>query len=114
MTTDEKLLSLIGLANRARRLAIGRQAVSAGLQHKEADLVLLAGDAPSRLGDQLAAVDKVRLAFLPRSITKDVLGRILGRKPVAIIAVCDRHFADGILSLLPAVGQRRSASHQQR
>ncbi len=100
-------LRLLGLARRAGKLANGREATQVAIK---ARLVVLAQDASKKVRvhfEVLAAAHKLPVAHVP---SKTELGYQLGRGPVAVLAVCDEHFARGIIGKCAAEGAERSAS----
>lgn len=92
-----RLLGLLGLAQRARRVRIGRDEALRAIRRGEAALVVLASDVGSDLG---GAVEKtLRDSRRPGWIsgpTKSELGQALGRRPVGVVALTDEGFARAI------------------
>ncbi len=96
-------LSLLGLASKAGKLAIGDEAVSGTIRHGKARLVVIASDA--------AANTKRRFELDPGEnhckrveipATKAELGGALGRSTCAVCALCDIGFAASFLRILTA------------
>lgn len=88
-------LSLLGLAKKAGRLAVGQEAVEAALRQNRAKLVVLAQDAASNTMRRFQnRSGEVLLATLP--YTKEELGAAIGYRSCAVAAVCDDSFAQAL------------------
>lgn len=82
--------SLLGLALRAGRLAVGEEPVGAACRAHKAYLLLLACDAADntiRRAHQFTQAGKTLCVTLPQ--TKEELGRCLGRSSCAMTAITD-------------------------
>ncbi len=90
--SEEKVITLLGFANKAGKLAIGRSAVLATHSKNKLYAVLVAADASEKIEAILQEVDKETF----RCCTKDELGQILGRHEVAIIGILDQGFVKSI------------------
>ena len=91
-----KALSLLGLARKAGRVAVGGEAVSGVLYQGTARLVLTASDAAKNTMRRLVGHEEVKHISLP--YTKEELGEALGYKSCSIAAVCDAGFAKAFIS----------------
>lgn len=91
-----KVSSLLGLARRARKLAIGPRAAEGALQGGAARLLLLASNAAER--DLLALQAEAAKRGVPTFmfLSREELQEALGREGKAVV-VKDPHFARGIL-----------------
>ncbi len=106
---DQRIKSLIGLARRAGKLALGTSAVEQALKREAAELVLVATDA--RVATQSAWLEPaVRRGRAAAYGTKAELGAALGREEVGAVAVLDSGLARS-LSVALAV---RSLPEPQR
>ncbi len=90
-------MGIIGLANRAGKVESGNDAVRRAIFQKKARLIITANDAAKRTKDNF-----VKLAgdsAIPMIIygDKEGLGRILGRKASAVLAITDDNFKQGIV-----------------
>lgn len=97
-----EILSLLGLAHRAGRLAIGEDmTIEAVADHKVRLLVLAADTAPTtvRRAQRLAG-ERIPVATLKE--TKAELGAALGRENCALCAVLDMGFAAKLAEKLSA------------
>ena len=100
-----KINSLLGLALRARKLAIGASAVEAGLRKDSIYMILLAEDAGSAIGRKIRALleqTSTECPVLPY-LAKRELGVMLNRTEVAVLGVLDKSFASGIRTYFDAV-----------
>lgn len=93
-----KLLALLGLANRAGKLAVGYSAVDKMVRRQMRPLIILASDiGASQLGKtQRWEPVAGRLAG---AVSGEDLARVLGREKLSVVAVCDSGFVKGIKKL---------------
>lgn len=89
MVDEKKIKTLLGFANKAGKLAIGKSAVLNSIKKEKVLLVILANDASEKLTNELGNIKSFQL----QDLSKDDLGKVLGRSEVAIIGVCDAGFA---------------------
>lgn len=104
MNGHDNLLSLLGLALRGGRLAVGDEPTALAAEGGKARLILLAADAgekTSRRGAHLAEEGHCLLLILPCS--KAELGGALGRGSAAIIALTDLGLAAAVVKKLAAL-----------
>jgi ribosomal protein L7Ae-like RNA K-turn-binding protein len=97
---DDKVYTMLGLAQRAGGVASGEAAVAASLGRGKARLVILAHDASEntvRRFRSLAQQQNVPYVFFG---TKESLGHAIGKAPRAALAVEDRRFAQTLRGLL--------------
>jgi len=94
----EKILNLLGLANRAGKLEIGRYATFDAMKHKRARLIIVAEDASLKIYQMIDELNK-KITILKFS-DKEKLGKFLGRKEVSVVCICDKHFASAICDLI--------------
>jgi len=94
----EKILNLLGLANRAGKLEIGRYATFEAIKHKRALLIIIAKNASLKIFEMIDELNK-QITILKFS-DKDTLGKFLGRKEVSVVCICDKHFASAICDLI--------------
>lgn len=91
-----KIPSTVSLAKKAGKTVSGEEAVKEAVRCGKASLVILAEDAGRNTEKSIknsCAYYDVRLVRLG---TKEELGRAIGRSFNAVIAVCDRGFAESI------------------
>ena len=92
----EKIIALLGFANRAGKLAIGRSAVIKAHLKNKVYGVVVAADA----SDKIASITADWQVAIFTCGTKDELGQILGRDKVAIIGIMDQGFVKAIRKAL--------------
>ena len=105
----KKIASLLGLARRAGKASFGRAAAEVSLKMGRVHLLLLARDTAAQ--DLAALRAKAEASGIPvlAILTKGELGDALGRGELAVVAVKDPHFAQGILryaAWVPEFGSR--------
>ena len=96
---DDRLLSLLGLARRAGRLALGCDAACAAALGRGCALILLSSDLSARTARtvrEAAGRGNVKTAEL--GATMDEIGRAIGKR-TGVIAVNDTGFAEKLLAL---------------
>lgn len=89
----EKWQSLLGLANRARKIVSGEGLVVKEVQLKRAKLVLLAQDASENTKKKIT--DKCSYYHIPLLLVEDryTLGQAIGKDDRVVVAVTDDGFA---------------------
>ncbi len=100
MTNKDKVLSMVGLATRAGKVASGEFSTEKAVKSGKAVLVLVAGDASEntkKMFTNMCAFYKVPLRIYG---TKETLGRAMGKEYRASIALLDRGFAGSVLKLI--------------
>ena len=97
MPDVEKVKMLIGFANRAGKLVIGRSAVAAAQQRRKLSLIIIAEDA-SEKNDLL--IDSGANIPLLHFGNKEIMGEWLGRREVAIVGITDNQFAASLKKAL--------------
>ncbi len=111
----DNVLSLLGLARKAGRLAIGEEPVGAAARARDARLILLARDASdnsARRAARFAEAGDCLLARIPAD--KVALGAAVGRASCAMLAVTDVGFADAIGKRLAALDAARYGALSER
>lgn len=96
-----KLQALLGFARAAGKLEVGRVACRKAVQIGRAKALVIASDAsPSTLAD----IEKLGEAFGVKVYQVDAamseLGQMVGRPPVAVVCITDRHFAAELKKLI--------------
>lgn len=97
---NDKSLSLLGLARRAGRLAIGFDAVSDSIKRKKARLVLIACDISQKTEKELVFLGQnsdITIKRIKHDITE--LSHAIGAR-AGTVSVNDSGFADALLKVL--------------
>jgi len=100
----KSLEQMLGLCQRAGKLASGDLAAEQALKKRKADLLILAADASERTRDKfigLASSFRVPVYVVG---TRDELGLALGKSHRAAVAVQSRDFTKGIVGILEKEG----------
>ncbi len=97
---NDPYLQLIGLANRARKIALGEETIVKKIQQREAHLILLAAD----IGEQTRKkiTDKCTFYDIPYVFVDDreIVSQAVGSSDRVAIAILDKGFAQKLTSLL--------------
>lgn len=98
--SESEWFSLLGLANRARKVVSGEDLVVKEIRHLRAKLVLLAEDASANTEKKVT--DKCKYYGVPCKKVGDrtVLGRAIGKESRVVVAVTDQGFAQTLLRKL--------------
>ena len=96
------LLGLIGLGYRARRVAVGVEAVRKELQAQKCWCVVLAEDASPRAMEKVVRLASARGVPIVPGPRAAAIGAQLGKPPVMVIGVRDRALAHGMVPRTPA------------
>mgnify|MGYP001953574153 CR=1 FL=1 len=98
--TQQPWMSIVGLANRARKLISGEELVLKEIRQHRAKLVLLSMDASANTKKRIE--DKCRYYEVPIKYVENryVLGKSIGKEARVVIAILDRGFSEKLMQLL--------------
>ncbi|WP_062105039.1 YlxQ family RNA-binding protein [Bacillus niameyensis] len=97
---QEKWMTLLGLANRARKIISGEELVLREIKNKKAKLVILSDDASFNTSKKVQ--DKCTYYQVPfRFVQSRVqLGHAIGKEERVVVAILEEGFAKKLTSLL--------------
>lgn len=102
-----KLLSMLGLARRARRIEAGFDAARTAARTGRAALLLAAGDISDKTWKNLAyEAGRARIPAARLQVAMEELGRACGVR-AGVLAVTDEGFAKAILAMTDVVKQEK-------
>jgi predicted RNA-binding protein YlxR (DUF448 family) len=101
---DRRAQGLLIAARRARKLAIGTEAVRDAITERRARLLLVAADAEGSREELERAAERLGRACLVWN-NKQGLGRLFSRPTLSILAVLDIGIADELLSVVRATAE---------
>ncbi|KON89048.1 50S ribosomal protein L7 [Sporosarcina globispora] len=93
-------MSLLGLANRARKITSGEELAVKEIRNGKAKLVLLSADASANTAKKVT--DKCKSFGVPYKLiqNREMLGQAIGKEARVVVAVLDAGFAKKLLTLL--------------
>jgi ribosomal protein L7Ae-like RNA K-turn-binding protein len=93
-------MSLLGLANRARKIISGEELSVKEIRSRKAKLVLLSADASANTTKKIT--DKCKSYEVPYRLVEDrhLLGQAIGKEARVVVAVLDDGFAKKMMTLL--------------
>ncbi|MDZ5473438.1 YlxQ family RNA-binding protein [Bacillus sp. 31A1R] len=93
-------MSLLGLANRARKIISGEELSVKEIQNRKAKLVLLSADASANTNKKVT--DKCKSYNIPYKLVENrfLLGQAIGKEARVVVAVLDEGFAKKLMTLL--------------
>lgn len=93
-------MSLLGLANRARKIISGEELTVKQIQSGKAHLILLSADASANTTKKIT--DKCNSYEVPYKIVENrhLLGQAIGKEARVVVAVLDDGFAKKMVTLL--------------
>ena len=93
-------MSLLGLANRARKIISGEELTIKEIRNGSAKLVLLSADASVNTTKKIT--DKCNFYEIPFKLVEDryLLGQAIGKEARVVVAVLDKGFAKKLITLL--------------
>lgn len=99
MSTN-KWMSLLGLANRARKIISGEELSVKEIRNGKAKLILLSADASANTSKKVT--DKCKSYNIPYKIVENrfLLGQAIGKEARVVVAVLDEGFAKKLMTLL--------------
>ncbi|WP_075980889.1 YlxQ family RNA-binding protein [Bacillus massilinigeriensis] len=97
---NNRWMSLLGLANRARKIISGEELTIKEIQRGKAKLILLSADASANTTKKVT--DKCNFYQVPCKTVEDrfLLGQAIGKDARVVVAVLDNGFAKKLLTLL--------------
>ncbi|MFB6466681.1 YlxQ family RNA-binding protein [Cytobacillus sp. Hz8] len=97
---DNRWMSLLGLANRARKIISGEELSIKEIQRGKAKLILLSADASPNTTKKVT--DKCNFYQVPFKTVQDrfLLGQAIGKDARVVVAILDNGFAKKLLTLL--------------
>jgi ribosomal protein L7Ae-like RNA K-turn-binding protein len=98
MDIESKIITLLGFANKAGKLTIGKQAVLKALYNKRVYQIVLSNDVSLKTIKELQRLNAEWFQCAEKS--KADLGAMAGRNELSIVAVSDQQFAKSIRKLL--------------
>lgn len=103
MQTD-KVLSLLGLSEKARKAKSGGFQVEEAIKSQKAWVVIIAGDASDNTKKDFRDMSSFYEVDCYIYATKETLGRSIGKEERSVVAVCDEGLAKSIVTQLEAAG----------
>lgn len=97
---QQKWMSLLGLANRARKLISGEELVVKEIRSGKAKLILLAEDASKNTEKKISDKCAYYQVPLKRVENRSLLGQAIGKEARVVVAVLDEGFAKKLQTLL--------------
>ncbi|RID87131.1 YlxQ family RNA-binding protein [Peribacillus asahii] len=98
--TQQQWMSLLGLANRARKLISGEELVVKEVRSGKAKLVLLASDASKNTEKKISDKCAYYQVPLKRVENRSLLGQAIGKEARVVVAILDEGFAQKLRTLL--------------
>jgi ribosomal protein L7Ae-like RNA K-turn-binding protein len=97
---SKQWMSLLGLANRARKIISGEELAVKEIRSGRAKLILLAADASNNTTKKIT--DKCNFYHIPIKIVenRELLGQAIGKEARVVVAVLDGGFAGKLVTLL--------------
>ncbi len=102
----QTLQSILGLCQRAGKIASGDVAAEQALKRRKAALLILAEDASERTQEKFVALARQSGVPCYRVGTRDELGGAVGKAHRAALVVQSRDFAKGMIGILEKEGLR--------
>ena len=98
--TQDKWMSLLGLAHRAGKVVSGEEPVLREIRNGQAKLVILAKDASRKTAKKM--MDKCQYYRVPvrHADTRETLGHAIGKDARVVAAILEAGFAEKIAALL--------------
>lgn len=110
MQTSDKVLNMLGMAQRAGKVAAGEFSAEKMIQSGKARSVLVAEDASDNTKKRFR--DKCLFYNIPFAMfaTKDRLGHAIGKEMRAVIALSDEGLSKAVFRLLEQIGGEKHES----
>ena len=100
MTSNQRVLGLIGLATRAGKVVFGSEATMEAIERKKVRLVLVAGDAADRTKENFTfKCEKTGIPVVAIS-TIDEISKAIGKSNKAVIGIKEKNLVNEILKII--------------
>ncbi len=107
---NNSYLGLLGLARRAGLLEAGDEASKGAISKGVARLLLIASDASDKTRESFEFIAQTAsLSYIVVSETREELGNALGKRPCAVVVICDTGFSAAILKKLADGNEKAKA-----
>ena len=93
-------MSLLGLANRARKIISGEELTVKEIRNGKAKLVLLSLDASDNTAKKITDKCKTYQVPVKRVENRYILGQAIGKEARVVVGILDNGFAKKLLTLL--------------
>lgn len=97
---QQKVVSMLGFAQKAGKIASGDQAVENAVKSGKARLLLIAADASDNTRKSYRDMATYYQTDYREGLAKDLIGNAIGKPPRAAAAILDPGFAKAIKELL--------------
>jgi len=97
---SDRLTSLLGLAQKARKIVSGEFAVEQAVRSNKAKLLLIAIDASENSKKSYHSLANYYQIVCYETLSKDQFGAATGKPPRAALAVIDSGFSQAIITTL--------------
>lgn len=98
---NDRILSVLGLAQRAGKIISGEFAVEKAIRSRKAAVLVLACDASDATRDKyISMTEYYRVRLYQSCLRKEDLGNSIGKAPRAAVAIVEAGFAQMLLRLL--------------
>ena len=100
---NDSYLNLLGLARRASLIESGDEATRGAVSKGAVRLLLLAKDSSDRTFETFTFIaESAEIPCITLPATREEIGNAIGKRPTAVIALCDNGFSLSILKKLAA------------
>ncbi|SDD44902.1 L7Ae/L30e/S12e/Gadd45 family ribosomal protein [Sporomusa acidovorans] len=99
---EQKLMSLLGLAQKAGKIVSGEFGVQGAIKSGKAKLLIIAIDASDSTQKEYQHLAKSRNIAMFCALSKEQLGGAIGKALRAVVAVTDEGFTKPIVTILKA------------
>jgi len=97
---NQKILNLLGLAQRARKVTLGEEFVLKELSKDQSNLVFLASDAGENIKNKIIKKTDYYSVKLINSFTTDEISKAIGKENRKVILVSDKGFINKFIEYL--------------
>lgn len=107
---ESNYLGLLGLSRRAGKLQSGSEASREAISGGEAKLVIIASDASERTRENFEFfAEEAGVSVITVAQSAEELGNAIGKRPCAVIAICDVGFSAAIVKKLEGINDSAKA-----
>lgn len=100
MENKQKVLSLLGLAMRARQITLGEELILKALKNNEASLLFLSSDAGNNIKKKVYNKAKTYQAHVIEDFTSSEISQAIGKENRKLVLVTDKGFIKKFLEYI--------------
>lgn len=101
---EDKLLTLLGFATRARKIIFGTNACAVSIKHRKVKLVIIAGDISENSEEKILRICENGKVPYIKILDRDTISAAVGKDNKTVLGIVDDNFSKKILEYVEECG----------